>query len=314
MTRIRPLDTVSFVVLALGLAWLVALPLWTSGTGLAHPLTGLLIYTMMFTPALAVVIVLFALRPVPKGERLRFLGMWPLRPAKRVIWMMVIGLFGPVVVIAASVAIAAAFGWVTLDLVHFSGYAELIAASVPEGTPLPPMIVLVASQFLTIPFAAATINALFAFGEELGWRGFLVPALRPLGTWPTLLISGAIWGLWHAPVILLGYNFNRYDITGVLFMIGGCIAWGILLGWLRLRSASIWPAVFVHGAMNASAGMIALFPVAGTTFDMAVAGPLGVAGWIACTLVIVVLALTGQFRDQPELAGAPGRLLSAPRD
>ncbi len=314
MTRIRPLDTVSFVVLALGLAWLVALPLWTSGTGLAHPLTGLLIYTMMFTPALAVVIVLFALRPVPKGERLRFLGMWPLRPAKRVIWMMVIGLFGPVVVIAASVAIAAAFGWVTLDLVHFSGYAELIAASVPEGTPLPPMIVLVASQFLTIPFAAATINALFAFGEELGWRGFLVPALRPLGTWPTLLISGAIWGLWHAPVILLGYNFNRYDITGVLFMIGGCIAWGILLGWLRLRSASIWPAVFAHGAMNASAGMIAVFPVAGTTFDMAVAGPLGVAGWIACTLVIVVLALTGQFRDQPELAGAPGRLLSAPRD
>lgn len=75
MTRIRPLDTVSFVVLALGLAWLVALPLWTSGTGLAHPLTGLLIYTMIFTPALAVVIVLFALRPVPKGERLRFLGM-----------------------------------------------------------------------------------------------------------------------------------------------------------------------------------------------------------------------------------------------
>ena len=97
-------------------------------------------------------------------------------------------------------------------------------------------------------------------------------------------------------------------------MIGGCIAWGILLGWLRLRSASIWPAVFAHGAMNASVGMIALFPVAGTTFDMAVAGPLGVAGWIACTLVIVVLALTGQFRDQPELAGAPGRLLSAPRD
>ncbi|WP_175985796.1 CPBP family intramembrane glutamic endopeptidase [Microbacterium tenebrionis] len=314
MTRIRPSATVSFVVLALGLAWLVALPLWLSGTGLAHPLAGLLIYAMMFTPALAVVIVLFALRRVPKGERLRFLGMWPLRPAKRVVWMMVAGLFGPVVVIAASVAVAAAFGWVTLDLTQFSGYAELIAASVPDGTPLPPTIVLIASQFLTIPFAAATINALFAFGEELGWRGFLVPALRPLGTWPALLISGAIWGLWHAPVILLGYNFNRYDITGVLFMIGGCIAWGILLGWLRLRSASIWPAVFAHGAMNASAGMIALFPVAGTTFDMAVAGPLGVAGWIACTLVIVVLALTGQFRDQPELAGAPGRLLSAPRD
>lgn len=313
MTRIRTLATISFIVLALGLAWLVALPLWLSGTGLANPFAGLLIYAMMFTPALAVVIVLLVFRPVPKGQRLRFLGMWPLRPAKRVVWMMVIGLFGPVVVIAASVAIAAAFGWVTLDLVHFSGYAELIAASVPEGTPLPPMIVLVASQFIAIPFAAATINALFAFGEELGWRGFLVPALRPLGTWPALLISGAIWGLWHAPVILLGYNFNRYDITGVLFMIGGCIAWGILLGWLRLRSASMWPAVFAHGAMNAAAGMIALFHAAGTTFDMAIAGPLGVAGWIACAVVIVVLVLTGQFRAQPALAAAPERLPQAPQ-
>ena len=78
--RIRPIATISFVVLALGLAWLVALPLWLDG-GLGNPLAGVLLPAMMFTPAVAVVLVMAVLRPVPRGERLRFLGIWPLRPA-----------------------------------------------------------------------------------------------------------------------------------------------------------------------------------------------------------------------------------------
>ncbi|MGX1934797.1 CPBP family intramembrane glutamic endopeptidase [Microbacterium resistens] len=306
--------TLAFLVLALGLAWLVALPLWL-GDGLASPMFGLLASLMMFTPAIAAVLVMLILRPVPRGERLRFLGMWPLRPAKRVVWLSVIALFAPILLVAASVAVAAACGWVQLDLAGFSGFAQVLEASVPEGTPLPPPIVVILSQLLSIPIAAATINALVAFGEELGWRGFLVPALRRYGTWPALLVSGVVWGLWHAPVVLLGYNFGRTDLTGVLFMIGGAVAWGVLLGWLRLRSASVWPAVFAHGALNASGAMIGWFFLAGTTFDMALAGPLGVAGWIVCALVIVVLAVTGQFRRQP--SPAPARVsgsVPGPRD
>ncbi|MGB3376483.1 MAG: CPBP family intramembrane glutamic endopeptidase, partial [Microbacterium sp.] len=173
----------------------------------------------------------------------------------------------------------------------------------PAGAPLPPAELLVAAQLIAIPFAAVTINAVAAFGEEVGWRGFLVPALRQYGTWPALLISGAIWGLWHAPVILLGYNFARTDITGVLLMTGGCIVWGVLLGWLRLRSGSMWPAVFAHGAINASMGLPLLFIAAGTNFDPALGYGLGVSGWIVGAVVIVILALTGQFRRQPAIAG-----------
>lgn len=312
MIRIRPMATASFVVLACALAWVAALPLWFTG-GLTSPLFGILVPLMMFTPALAVLIVMLVLRPVPKGERLRFLGMWPLRPAKRVVWMTVLGLFGPIVLTAITVAVAALCGWAQLDLVGFSGFAEQLESSLPPGVPAPPVGMVVLSQLLLIPFAGATINSLLAFGEELGWRGFLIPALRPLGTWPALLISGVIWGLWHSPLILLGYNFGRIDITGVLLMTAGCVAWGALLGWLRLRSASLWPAVFAHGAMNAAGGLLSVLIAAGTTFDPALAGFLGAAGWITCALVVVVLVLTGQFRRQPELAGA-GRLLSEPRD
>lgn len=292
---------IAYVVLAMGLAWLVALPLWL-GDGLATPGAALLLPVMMYAPAAAVLIVLLVMRPVEKGQRLRFLGMWPLRPAKRVIWMSVIAVFGTFAVVALALAVAAMFGWIELDLVSFSGYAELLKASVPAGTPLPPAGVLILGQLIAMPFAAFTVNALAAFGEELGWRGFLMPALQRYGTGTALLVSGAIWGLWHAPVILLGYNFGRTDIIGVLLMTGGCIAWGVLFGFLRLRSGSMWPAVFAHGALNASAGLPLILQASGAHTDPALSIALGVSGWIACAVVAVVLLLTGQFRRRPALA------------
>jgi membrane protease YdiL (CAAX protease family) len=297
-----------FTVLACGLAWLVALPLWL-GDGLAEPFAGVILPVMMLTPAVAALIVTFTMRTPARGRRARFLGLWPLRPAKRIVWLLVAAWLVPPLLVAASILVSAALGFVQLDLT-FGAFAVELEKALPPGSPVPPVGVVVFAQIAMIPLAAL-LNAIPAFGEELGWRGWLVPTLRPLGTWPALLISGAIWGVWHSPVILLGYNFGRTDVTGVLLMIGGCVAWGILLGWLRLRSASVWPAVIAHGALNAAGGLIVIFAAAQP--DLGLAGPLGVAGWIVLAVVIAVLALTGQFRRQPELAGAHGRMLSAPR-
>lgn len=299
---------VAYIVLACGLAWLAVLPLWL-GDGLREPYALPLMAGLMYMPALAVVIVLALFRPIPKGQRLRFLGLWPLRPVKRVVGMAVVGLLAPPLLVLASTAIAVLCGWLKVDLVGFSGFAHLLAAKVPAGTPLPPTAVLIVAQAASIPVAGATVNAVAAFGEELGWRGFLVPALRRWGTGPALLVSGAIWGLWHTPIILLGYNFDRTDLTGVLLMTGGCIMLGVLFGWLRLRSGSMWPAVFAHGAFNASAGMYLWFFAVGTKPDPALVLPLGVAGWIAGAAVIVVLVVTGQFRPQPALAADRPRTL-----
>lgn len=288
---------VIFTLTACGLAALVCLPLWL-GDGLAEPFAGALLPVMMFTPAAAVLVVMLTTGVPEKGSRARFLGMWPLRPAKRVVGLLVAAWLVPPVLVALGVLLAAAFGWVRLDLT-FSAFADQLAQALPPGTPVPPVGVVVFAQLAAIPIGAL-VNSVLAFGEELGWRGWLLPALRPLGTWPALLLSGAIWGLWHSPVILLGYNFGRTDVTGVLFMIGGCVAWGVLFGWLRLRSGSLWPAVVAHGALNAAAGLVLI--VAAVQPDLALAGPLGVAGWIVAAVVAVVLALTGQFRRQPQLA------------
>lgn len=296
----------AFVMLAFGLAWLVALPLWLD-RGLRNPLAGLLLPAMMFTPAIAaLVVVFFVQRPRPAAIA-AYLGVWPLRPAWRIIGLCLAGLFGTVLLSVASVFLSAAFGAIRLDLGGFSGFAEtveaqLAAAGVHE---LPVSVgVLVALQLALIPLGAL-VNCFVTVGEELGWRGWLLPSLRPLGTWPALLITGAIWGLWHSPVILLGYDFAEPNLLGVLMMTGGCTAYGVLIGWLRLRSGSVWPAVVAHGAFNASAGVGALLLAAGSPADGFSLLPLGWPGWVVCAAVAGVLAAAGQFRKQPELVRRP---------
>ncbi|MFA5606675.1 MAG: type II CAAX endopeptidase family protein [Leucobacter sp.] len=306
-----------FVFVAFGLAWLVALPLWLAGPADTNdPAAGthftLLATAMMFTPAIATLAAIFIVR-APRRERLRFLGIWPLRPAKRVIWFIVAAILAPLVLVLASLAVAALLGWVQLDLTEFSGFRAVLDAQLATLDPataelaaqtMPPLGLLVAIQIATVPVAALA-NSLPAFGEEVGWRGWLLPALRPLGVWPALVLSGALWGLWHAPLILLGYNFNRTDWTGVALMTVGCVFWGVLLGWTRLRTASVWPAVVAHGSLNASAGLMLLLHAMDSPLDMALVSPLGVAGWIVLAVVVAVLALTGQFRREPQLAPKP---------
>jgi membrane protease YdiL (CAAX protease family) len=303
LTAVPWRGVIVFVILACALAWLVALPLWLGGAGLASPLTGILLPVMMFTPLVSVLVVVFFVQKPRPRPLLEFLGMWPLRPLKRTIWMSVFAIFVSALIIVAGVFLAATLGLVRLDLTHFSGFAATLQAvtagagvhmgSIPVG-----LIVLI--QLLAIPFAAL-INGVLTIGEELGWRGYLLPSLRPLGTWPALLISGAVWGFWHSPIILLGYNFNQPNLFGVAMMMGGCILYGVLLGWLRLRTASIWPSVFAHGAFNAAGGFLFLVIAANSSADPVATGPLGWVTWIVMALVIIVLLATGQFSKQPRL-------------
>lgn len=290
----------AYIVIAFVLAWLIALPLWLSD-GLRTPGAIVLIALMMYTPGAAALIVAFLIqrpRPRPLPE---YLGLWPLRPVWRIVGLALAGIFGSILIVVAGVFLAAAFGLVKLDLAGFSGFAATIhALAGPRGSVPIPIGLLVAIQLVMIPFAAL-INAFATIGEELGWRGWLLPSLRPLGTWPALVLTGAVWGLWHAPVILLGYDFDEPNLFGLAMMVGGCVAYGILIGWLRLRSGSVWPSVFAHGAFNAAGGFVGLVYAAGTTPDLVSSGPLGWVTWIVMAAVIIVLALTGQFRRQPRL-------------
>ncbi|MGO1628054.1 MAG: lysostaphin resistance A-like protein [Microbacterium sp.] len=297
-----------FVVVAMALAWAVAIPLWL---GPVPPLVGQAIaVAMMFTPALAVLVVVLAMRAPHRGA-LRFLGMWSLRPVGRTVWFCVIGLFGPIVLTMVGIALSGMLGFVELDLRNLSGFAAQLEAAGADLTGVSPWVV-VLTQLVMVPFAAVVPNAIAAFGEEIGWRGWLTAALRSRGVWPALLITGVVWGLWHAPLILLGQNYGRTDVSGVLMMVAACVLLGVLFGWLRLRTGSVWPAVFAHGALNAVGQATMLFTAAGTEPDPALIAPMGVPMWIVLAVVIVVLIAAGQFRSDrltgfaPSKPGRPG--------
>jgi uncharacterized protein len=106
-----------------------------------------------------------------------------------------------------------------------------------------------ALQFLVVGLA---LNLAFALGEELGWRGFLVPKLAErLSFAQTAVVSGIIWASWHMPLIIFadynGGTSTLYSIACFAVMVVGI---SFPLAWLRLRSGSVWPAALLHASHN----------------------------------------------------------------
>jgi membrane protease YdiL (CAAX protease family) len=298
--RVPWVAVVVFLVVALGGAWAFASPLWFSGEGLTHPLFGVLVSGMMFTPALAALVVVLLVRRPP--NRSRYLGLSPLRPAKRTWGMVLLALVAFSVLPLLAMLLGRSMGLIRLDFTELSGFTKILGDTPTGGVDVHTLALV---QVLTIP-VFALINCLMTFGEELGWRGWLLPTLRPLGTWPALTLSGAIWGVWHAPIILLGYNYQRTDLVGVLLMVVWCVLLGVVIGWTRLRTASVWPAVMAHAAVNAATNAYIVF-IAADDLPLEPWGTLlGWSGWILLAVIIAVLALTGQLRKQP----APGLTLA----
>ncbi|NJL35021.1 MAG: CPBP family intramembrane metalloprotease [Chloroflexaceae bacterium] len=84
-------------------------------------------------------------------------------------------------------------------------------ATAPGGQDVPPAVVIAIQSALALTLFPL-FNSIFAMGEELGWRGFLLPRLLPLGQERAILASGVIWGIWHAPAIAQGHNYPGHPI------------------------------------------------------------------------------------------------------
>jgi membrane protease YdiL (CAAX protease family) len=150
--------------------------------------------------------------------------------------------------------------------------------------------------------AAILLNSIFTFGEEFGWRGYLLPRLAPLGGVTAAVVVGVVWGLWHAPIILLdGYNFPGYPIPGVAAMILFTVPLSIILAWLRLESRSVWPGVLLHAAINAQAGVVLLLLSHGNSL---LRPPVGLLGTVPFWILAVWLIQTRRL-DAPEWRREP---------
>jgi uncharacterized protein len=285
--RVDVRGVVSFVLLGYGPAWLLTLPMWLTGEGLSWSLASVTLVAMMFVPGIAVFIVNRWISP--RSRMWRDTGITNRGGITSWWHYALIAWLGPPVVMTLALGCAAMLGVYQADWTGFSGLAEQAGPTRAPGSSL-------ALTAIGQVFLVGWFNVIAAFGEEWGWRGYLLPALLPLGQPGAFLVTGVLWGLWHAPLLLLGYNYpNVPVVVSFIMMVCFCTLVGVLLGWLRLASHSVWPAAIAHGLLNASATLPLVFSAAGHPVNNASTGLLGWSGWIVLVVVILLLVLFGQL-------------------
>jgi membrane protease YdiL (CAAX protease family) len=197
---------------------------------------GLYVLTIMWSPGLAAI-----LTQLISAHTLRGLG-WRVGPAR---WLGIAYILP--IVYALPVYI---FTWLT-GLGVFPNPGRI--ASLAEKYSSPNVITTVAI-FLLIRLTVDMVGPLIlALGEEIGWRGLLVPELAKMTSFTkTALISGIVWAAWHMPAIFLAdYNSGGTpDWYAAIMFALMIIATSFAYAWLRLKSSSLWPAVLLHASHN----------------------------------------------------------------
>ncbi len=282
-----------FFAVAFCLAWfLFLIPLVLGDPQSSLRQTGTLICwtAAMWAPGLgAILATLYGLRQPLSTLNLRRLG-----ERKAYLWAW---LLPPLLAILAGI-FTWLFGLGELDL-EFTLIRQAME-NAPGGQSVPAWLVVLIQAVLSLTLGPL-FNTLFGLGEELGWRGFLLPQLLPLGQGRAILLSGLVWGIWHAPAILQGHNYPSQPVLGVLLMTIFCVLMGTIFAWLYLRTRSPWAPALAHGSLNATAGLPMLFL---KEVDITYGGTvLSLVGWIGIGLFVFWLVaskrLTKKFEENP---------------
>ena len=142
------------------------------------------------------------------------------------------------------------------------------------------------------------LNMFFALGEEAGWRGFLIPELAErTGKAEAYIIAGIIWGLWHTPMNMMGYNYGLgyrgYPSAGIAAMCLSCIVLGTWCAYLAERTGSIWPPALFHGSVNATGSLGLVFLEPGTPYLLG-PGITGIIPTVIAGLFIIPFLVKGK--------------------
>jgi CAAX protease family protein len=290
-----------YVALACAFSWTIWLGLGALGVDLVirAPLG-------MFGPAIAATLVRGPLRHEGFADAgLRLVG----RGQRHGGWLYLAAYLLVPLLIAAGIGLSLLIGYQHWTDPVAALEHMLASPPVPPGAsqpppPLPPearqqlaLISLISQLALAFTFGIA-INMIFTFGEEFGWRGYLLPRLAPLGGGWAALLTGVIWGLWHAPIIITAsYNFPGHPWLGALAMVALTTSLSFIYAWLRFRSGSVWPSTLAHAAANAQAGFALL--VLAPAGDSLLRPPFGLIAVTPIAVFALVLLLTGRLNPTP---------------
>ena len=282
-----------FVLFAFGIAWATAAVIYATGgltdsptvgsiPGFSLTLAGVLLpTTYMFAPGIANVLTRaltgegwsdLLLRPRIRGAVRYYAAAW---------------------LVPATLSLLGAATFYLLFPQYFDPTMADFAAALgaQAGQPVDPRTVALV-QVAAALTVAPLVNAVFAFGEEFGWRAYLLPKLTPLGTRRAVLLHGLVWGVWHWPVILMGYEYGfgypGAPWSGLVVFLVFTVSVGTFLAWVTVRTESVWPAALGHGAVNAISGVGIAF-VRGSPNPLLGPLPVGLVGGLPWLVVAIYL-------------------------
>lgn len=199
----------------------VCLPFWV--TDLDSKILSVVTPALQWLPFAVVLVVHLAMRPGVRFWRWSAIGV---RPVARTVGAAGVALAVFVAVPIATIAIGTALGLVELAPVEGAATAAL----------------------LVLPLSIVWM--VFAFGEEIGWRGYLTSLLAPLGFWRSTLVIGGFWAAWHLPLTLTYALDGTMPFRDVVSTTVNLLFAAVAISLVRWFSGSVWPAVFAHAVMN----------------------------------------------------------------
>jgi len=267
-----------FLGITFFLTWTLEFTLMANG-GLTSSYAIFVLSAVMLMPAISVVATRlitkegfkdFGLKPHLKGNVRYYLAAW----------------FGP----AFLIILGALFYFLIFPSQFdptMSQMAEVYVAqglSLPEGT----LLTLFITQLAMGIFISPILNIITTSGEEIGWRGYLLPKLMEMySPRVSIVISGIIWGLWHAPIIAMGHNYGtgypNAPWGGILAMVVFCLFVGSFFSYLAIKTKSFLPASIAHGSLNGMAA-VSVFVTMGNPSPFIGPLPVGIIGGIGFIL------------------------------
>jgi membrane protease YdiL (CAAX protease family) len=284
MKRINP--TALFLVITFGITYIYSGIFYLMGGKLGNPAGFAFSVAYMFIPVISVLIVE---KLIYREEiRKRLLISFRINP-----WFVAAWLFGPLIAL-----LTICFSVIMPGLSYspdmqgmFERFSSTLTPSQIEqmrssiqSMPVNPFILTLAEGLI----AGITVNAVAAFGEELGWRGFLVDRFRSFHFARASLMIGFIWGLWHAPIILMGHNYPQHPVAGVLMMIVWCMLLSPMFVYITIKSRSVIAAAIMHGTMNATGGLAIMVIRGGNDLTTGITGLPGFAALVIFTAVFFI--------------------------
>ncbi len=227
----------------------------------------------MLTPVIAAALMLIFV--APEGGFRHSIESLGLTNAGLKGWPLAIG--GPALIHALGLALLFAAGLTSLSAPQVSGSAPLLVLDILAGF---------------------VISTLFALGEEVGWRGYMLPRMRGFSPVSAMLTVGFLHGVWHMPILLTTDYYHSAGnpwIVAPLFLVTLTLA-GVFYGFLRIWTGSVWPVAIAHAAANTAWNVSSQVSVTKSAAVLEYVG--GESGAIMiCGLVVINIVLVRVMRN-----------------